>query len=197
MLAQYLPHRSRSKRVHPRTGLDGYAGRVVDDSLVTDENPRYKFPGERKRDGKLFEFQKTLFLYNGYRIKGPVDNLIVVEGFTVVWWLVQNGLLDVVATMGSNCSEKQAELIVALVKPDGQVWIVPDGDKAAERHPQTLLSLVSPHRAVRWVKLDGGKQSMDFSSEQLTSRHKFRSVECIKLDNDGRGEHPFQKSERT
>jgi hypothetical protein len=29
------------------------------------------------------------------------------------------------------------------------------------------------------------------------SRHKFRSVECIKLDNDGHGERPFQKSERT
>jgi DNA primase len=101
--------------------LVGYAGRVVDDSLITEDNPRYRFPGERERDGKLFEFRKTLFLYNGYRIKAPVDELIIVEGFTGVWWLVQNGLPDVVATMGSDCSEKQAELIMSLVKPDGRV----------------------------------------------------------------------------
>ena len=61
----------------------------------------------------------TLFLYNGYPIKAPVDNLIVVEGFTGVWWLVQNKLPNVVATMGTDCSERQAELIVSLVKPNG------------------------------------------------------------------------------
>jgi hypothetical protein len=30
-----------------------------------------------------------------------------------------------------DCS-KQAELIVALVKPNGRVWIMPDGDKAGD-----------------------------------------------------------------
>ena len=54
---------------------------------ITEDNPRYRFPGKRERDGKLFEFRKTLFLYNGFRIKAPVDDLIVVEGFTGVWWL--------------------------------------------------------------------------------------------------------------
>src|ERR1039458_7636107 len=67
--------------------LIGYAGRVVDDSTITEDNPRYRFPGERNRDGKIFEFRKTLFLYNGYRIKAPVDDLVVVEGFTGVWCL--------------------------------------------------------------------------------------------------------------
>ena len=77
---------------------------------------------------------------------------------------------DVVATMGSDCSEKQAELIVSLVKPDGRVWIVPDGDKAGERHAQMLLSLISPHRFVRWVKLYEGRQPTDLSTEQLKNR---------------------------
>lgn len=152
--------------------LIGYAGRVVDDSLITEDNPRYRFPGERKRDGKIFEFRKTLFLYNGWRIKGPVDNLVVVEGFTSVWWLDQNGLPDVVSTMGADCSEKQAELIVPLVKPDGMVWIMPDGDKAGERHVQTLLMLVSPHRAMRWLKLPDGKQPTDLPGEELRTRLK-------------------------
>jgi DNA primase len=154
--------------LHDAAGkLIGYAGRVVDDAAITEDNPRYRFPGERKRDGKIFEFRKTLFLYNGYRIKAPVDDLVIVEGFTGVWWLDQNELPNVVATMGADCSERQAELIVSLVKPGGMVWIMPDGDKAGERHAQTLLTLVSPHRAVRWLKLDDGKQPTDLSAEQL------------------------------
>ena len=88
--------------------LIGYAGRVVDDSAITEDNPRYRFPGERKRDGTVFEFRKTLFLYNGYRIPAPVDDLIVTEGFTGVWWLDQHGFPSVVATMGADwCSHGQ------------------------------------------------------------------------------------------
>jgi DNA primase len=147
--------------------LVGYAGRVVDDSRITEDNPRYRFPGERKRDGKIFEFRKTLLLYNGHRIKALVDDLIVVEGFTGVWWLDQNGLSNVVATMGADCSERQAELIVSLVKPGGMVWMMPDGDKAGMRHAQTLLTLISPHRAVRWTKLADGEQPTNLLREQL------------------------------
>lgn len=96
-----------------------------------------------------------------------MDDLIVVEGFTGVWWLLQNDLSNVVATMGADCSEQQAELIVSLVKPDGRVWIMPDGDKAGERHATTLLNLISPHRFIRWLKLPEGKQPTDLSKEQL------------------------------
>lgn len=157
--------------LHDAVGkLIGYAGRVVDDSLIAEDNPRYRFPGERKRDGKVFEFRKTLFLYNGHRLKAPVDDLIVVEGFTGVWWLDQNGLSNVVATMGADCSEKQAELIVSLVKPGGTVWIMPDGDAAGERHAQTLLMLISPHRAMRWLKLPEGKQPTDLTGEEIKTR---------------------------
>ena len=56
---------------------------------------------------------------------------------------------------------------VSLVKPNGRVWIVPDGDKAGERHAQTLLSLISPHRFVRWVKMADGKQPTDLSKQEL------------------------------
>lgn len=157
--------------LHDHAGkLVGYAGRVVDDSKISEDNPRYRFPGERERDGKLFEFRKTLFLYNGYQIKSPVNDLIVVEGFTGVWWLDQNGLSNVVATMGADCSEKQAELLVSLVKPGGMVWMIPDGDKAGERHAQTLLMLISPHRAVRWLKMEEGKQPTDLSGEEIKTR---------------------------
>jgi DNA primase len=160
--------------LHDMAGaLIGYAGRVVDDSAISEENPRYRFPGKREHDGKVFEFRKTLFLYNGFRLKVPVDDLIVVEGFTGVWWLNQNGLPNVVATMGADCSEKQAELIVSLVKPSSHVWIAPDGDKAGERHAQTLLSLISPHRFVRWVKMAADKQPTDLPGGELKTRFMF------------------------
>ncbi len=163
----YLKDRAAIPLHNMSGALVGYAGRVVDDSLITEDNPRYRFPGERIRDGKLFEFRKTLFLYNGFRIKEPVDDLIVMESFTSVWWLVQNGLPDAVATMGSDCSEKQAELIVSLIKPDGHAWMLTDGDPAGDRHAHSHFVKVSPHRFVRWVKLDDGKQPTDLSAEQL------------------------------
>lgn len=154
--------------LHDHEGkLIGYAGRVVDDSTIGEENPRYRFPGKRKRAGVLHEFRKTLFLYNGFRITAPVTDLFVVEGFTGVWWLHQNGKSCVVGTMGADCSDRQAELVVALVKPDGRVWLMPDGDAAGERFAQTFLLKVSPHRFVRWVKLAADKQPTDYSADEL------------------------------
>lgn len=160
--------------LHDHEGkLVGYAGRVVDDSKITEDNPRYRFPGERERDGTVYEFRKTLFLYNGFRIKAPVDDLIVVEGFTGVWWLFQNDQPNVVGTMGADCSEEQAKLIVSLVRPSGTVWIMPDGSvpgkqtDAGLRCAQSLLMQISLHRAVRWIKLGEGKQPTDLSREQL------------------------------
>jgi DNA primase len=154
--------------LHDHDGkLIGYAGRVVDDEAITEDNPRYRFPGERERDGKIFEFRKTLFLYNGFRFKSPLDDLIVVEGFASVWWLFQSGLPHTVATMGADCSERQAELIVSLVKPGGRVWVMPDGNEAGERCALAILRQVSPHRFVRWVKLTDSKQPTDLSAVQL------------------------------
>jgi DNA primase len=153
--------------------LVGYAGRAIDDTAIDDENPRYRFPGKREKDGMVFEFRETQFLYNGFRIKAPVDDLIVVEGFTSVWWLSQNGIPSAVATMGADCSETQVELILALVKPSGRIWIAPDGDKAGERHAQTLLTLLSPHRFLRWVKMTTDKQPTDLLREQLKTSFTF------------------------
>jgi DNA primase len=42
-----------------------------------------------------------------------------------------------------------------------------DGDKAGERQAHALLTLVSPHRLVRWLKLAEGKQPTALSVEQL------------------------------
>lgn len=147
--------------------LVGYAGRVVDDATITEDNHRYRFPGARERDGKIFEFRKTLFVYNGYRIQKPVADLIVVESFTSVWWLTQHRLTDVIGTMGADCSERQAEIITSLVKPGGKVWVLSDGDPAGERFATATVLKVSLHRFTRWVRLVAGTQPTDLSAEKL------------------------------
>jgi DNA primase len=160
--------------LHGQDGaLLGYAGRVIDDAAITEDNPRYKFPSKRDRAGVLHEFRKTQFLYNGFRVESPVEDLIVVEGFTGVWWLEQRGFAPAVATMGSDCSATQAELIVTLVKPNGRVWLVPDGDAAGLRYSQSVLSQVAPHRFIRWVKLADGQQPTDLALAELQARFRF------------------------
>jgi DNA primase len=147
--------------------LIGYAGRVVDDSLIAEENPKYRFPGSRERDRITHEFHKSLFLYNGYRLKGPLDSLAVVEGFASTWWLTQNRHPNVGALMGNSCSPEQAKLIVDLVKPDGRVWFMSDGDEAGILCAKSILEHVSQHRFIRWIRLDDGVQPTGLSPEQL------------------------------
>jgi len=147
--------------------LLGYAGRVIDDEAITDENPRYRLPSRREHGGIIYEFRKTLFLYNGFRIRSPCDDLIVVEGFPSVWWLTQHGFPWAVGLMGAECSEEQAELIVGLVKPSGRVWLMADGDKAGERLAHAAIPQLAQHRFVRWLRLGEGRQPTDLPAVTL------------------------------
>ena len=163
--------------LHDQKGrLIGYAGRVVNDDMVSEENPRYRFPSKREREGSILEFRKTHFLYNGFRIQVPVDRLIVVEGFCSVWWLHQHSVPDVVAVMGSDCGERQAQVIVSLVKASGQVWIMPDGNEAGERCAESLLMQVSRYRPVRWFSLTDGRQPTDLSADEIKTVFGFEAV---------------------
>jgi DNA primase len=86
--------------LHDESGmLIGYAGRIVDDNAINENTPRYLYPGSRERNGLRYEFHKSEFLYNGHRVKGAID-LVVVESFTAVWWLAQADIANVVAVMG-------------------------------------------------------------------------------------------------
>ncbi len=142
--------------------LIGYAGRVVEDSKITDENPKYRFPGTRERKGIMYEFRKSEFLYNGHRVARPVKNLIVVEGFFSAAWLWQHGWTATIALMGNSCSQKQADLIVDLVHPAGGVLIFPDGNQPGELCAANVLHRVSPYRLCRWIKVADDQQPTDF-----------------------------------
>jgi DNA primase len=148
--------------------LVGYAGRATDDARISDENPKYRFPGTRERDRIQYEFRKNMLLYNAHRISSPVMDLVVVEGFMSVWWLWQAQYRNVVALMGSSCSQEQAEAIIKLVDPAGRVWAFPDGDAAGASCAMSLFTQISPHRFVRWVKLNDGHQPTHCSELNLS-----------------------------
>jgi len=150
--------------------LIGYAGRVVDDTLIGEENPKYRLPGKREKDGTVFEFSKGAFLFNGNRVQAPATDLIVVEGFFSVFHLHQCGWTNAVALMGSSCSPEQAALIVRLTAEGGRVWLMPDGDDAGMRCAEDVLMRIAPHRLVRWITLDEGKDPCDYTRDELARR---------------------------
>ena len=147
--------------------LVGYAGRVIDDAAISEDNPKYRFPSKRERKGVLHEFHKSHLLYNAHRIKGPVDQLVVVEGFSSVWWLHQAGIENVVALMGSSCSPEQSAIIQAVTSTAGRIAVFPDGDDAGERCAQSVFGAVGPHRWIRWVRLPAGRQPTDCQPDEL------------------------------
>jgi len=144
--------------IHNADGdLVGYAGRLVDDNAIDDKNSKYLFPGPRERNGKLLEFHKSLLVYNAHRLTWPMEDLIVVEGFPACWWLTQWGYANVVALMGSSCSEDQARIIVSGLVPGGRAWIFTDADDSGEKCAASALTHISPHRFCRWMKLSRGQ----------------------------------------
>ena len=152
--------------------LIGYAGRIIDDSEVAADNPRYLFPAKREREGKIFDFQKDQFLYNSNRVPAPSNYLVVVQGFESVWWLHQSGYPRVVAVMGSDCSDRQAELLVSLLTPKGKLWILPDGDGAGAQCAESILKKAASERFSRWARLPAAKQPADLSRAELEKLHK-------------------------
>lgn len=151
--------------------LIGYAGRLVDELSIDENNPKYLFPSRRERGGMVYEFKKSLFLYNGFR-QCPPGPTIVVEGFASVWWLSQNDYCNTVALMGSSCSPEQADLLVKLANDFGQlppdeVWVMPDGDDAGERMAMSVFAQIGTRAPMRWLKLPAGKQPTDCTADDL------------------------------
>lgn len=149
--------------------LVGYAGRLVEEDQVTDDHPRYLFPGSRERNGQRIEFHKSRVLYNLHRIERPVETLVLVEGFTHVWWLHQHGCKHAVAMMGASLSAEQLDLILGATTPDARIVVLPDGDPAGVRAGGEIVALLAPHRFVRLVRLEADQQPTDLDRQRIDS----------------------------
>ena len=147
--------------------LIGYAGRVIDDKAITEENPKYRFPAAREREGKRYEFSKALFLYNGNNIVVPTEELVIVEGFPAVWWLVQNEFDNTLGLMSATISAEQIELIVGMVPRRGRIWILSDGDQAGRFCAEGLLKQLAPYRMVRWPEHKDGRKPQHCTLDEL------------------------------
>lgn len=157
--------------IHDAEGqLVGYAGLPVDEDVPKPVGLPYILPPDRERNGVIYRFDPSALLYNAHRITEPVDELIVVNQLQAAWWLYEQGHAQVVVVIGSACSDEQIECIVSLVKPSGRLLLMAYGDKTGERLAQTLLSLLSPHRYVRRVKLSDGRQLSDSIAELIKAR---------------------------
>ena len=152
--------------------LVGYAGRAVEDPMITDAFPKYRLPGDRVRDGVKYEFRKSHLLYNHHRIRSRGLDLIVVEGFASTWWMHQCGFTNVAALMGSSCSEEQADLIAAIA---AKVWIMSDGDPAGELY-QNLWEQLGTRVHCRRIKLDDGKQPTNLPKAELNGLFNARQL---------------------
>lgn len=152
---------------NPAGKLVGYAGRWAREDGISEKNPKYRFPSDRERNGVIHEFHKSLLLYNAHRIKKPVDDLVVVEGFPSVWWLWQHKFQNVVALMGASCSAEQACLLADLVRPGGCIWVFSDGDDAGDRCAASAFMHVGALRQMRYVPVDRDKQPTDYDAARL------------------------------
>jgi DNA primase len=149
--------------------LVGYAGRLTKDEEVSDANPKYKFPAARERDGAIHRFDKSLLLYNAHALEKPTQCVIVVQGFSSVWWLWQHGYRCTVALMGPECSEAQAVFLKQRLSANGHVWVLTDGDELGDRCAGEVFRKVGDLRPVRYVALRRGERPSDCSVEDLSA----------------------------
>jgi DNA primase len=149
--------------------LIAYAGRLVDESAISPEIPKYLFPGTREDRGERFEFRKSLVVYNAHRLKPKTIHLVVVEGFASVWWLTQNGFPDCVGLMGSSLSPEQAKIIHNIVGDHGHITVLTDGDVPGMRCCDEIRAKLGRSISIHRPKLPIGAQPTDFTGDELRS----------------------------
>jgi DNA primase len=93
--------------------LVAYAGRWPGDP--PDNESKYKLPLGFKKHLEIFNFHEAVY---GMSIEGK---LIIVEGFFDCMKIWQAGFINVVAVMGAEISEEQAEFIIKTLGKDGRI----------------------------------------------------------------------------
>jgi len=130
--------------------LVAYAGRVIDDKEISDENPRYKLPPN---------FKKSLVVFNLHRaIKNFKETpLILVEGFFDCFKIWQAGYYSVVALMGSQMSLTQEKLIVETLGKEGKLILFFDGDEAGHKCTDDVVKRLIKKVYVKVITLRKGQ----------------------------------------
>ncbi len=118
--------------VHGR--VRGFGGRSINDDTL----PKYL----NSPESFFFQKRKILYgLYEGLESIKRLNEVIVVEGFFDVISLSQNGIENVVGTMGTACTSTQ---ITKLFQYADKIVFCFDGDEAGKRAAVKVLSIVVP-----------------------------------------------------
>jgi DNA primase len=146
--------------IHNKKGeLVAYAGRVIDDKTISEENPKYKLPPD---------FHKSLEVFNLHRaFEYATQGLILVEGFFSVFRIHQAGFPNVVSLMGSSMSEEQEKLIVSAVGTQGKVLLLFDGDESGKKCTKEIAKRLVDKVYVKVVWLKDGLQPDKLKDEEI------------------------------
>ena len=104
------------------------------------DKPKYKLPPK---------FKASHVVFNLYRVSPDARAVVLVEGFFDVIELHQAAAVPVIALMGAQLSEHQAELITTHFSPDTRIVLAFDDDPAGEKCAETCLAALGRHF---WVK---------------------------------------------
>lgn len=142
--------------IHDEEGaLVAYAGRRLQAQAIREEG-KYKLPKN---------FKKQLVLYNFHRAVpfAAEHGLILVEGFFSVMKLYEAGLQNVVASMGTDLSEAQAELLGQA----REVVLLFDGDEAGRAGALAARTLLEGRVPTRLVTLPENLEPEGLSAHEL------------------------------
>jgi DNA primase len=140
--------------VHNERGeVVAYAGRRLDGV-----GPKYHFPAGFSKSQTLFH------LPDAVRSEPPSGCVILVEGFFDCMKVHQAGFGNVVALMGTNLSEHQAQLLTERFQ---RVVLMLDGDEAGQRAGPRIAARLSGRLSVEVVALPDSIQPDQMSSCEI------------------------------
>ena len=126
--------------------LVGYAGRILDESQISPENPKYLFPENRERNGVIHRFDTGEILYNAHRVSGRLDKLVIVDEPELVWRAYQGQLGTVVGLIGAQVTPESLKFVLRGLK-NGE----PVRYHAATPPPEILWKALGTEHPILWV----------------------------------------------
>ncbi len=111
----------------------GFGGRVLDDSL-----PKYLNSPETP----IYNKSRSLYGLSEARSAARTERTVfVVEGYIDVLALYQNGIQNVVATLGTSLTDEHVQILRNLVGDTGRIYLIYDSDDAGLRAAERSVDI--------------------------------------------------------
>lgn len=157
----------RNRAMFPIKSVNGktiaFGGRSIDGS-----EPKYI----NSPENPLFKKGQELYFLN-YALRTKSEFIIVVEGYMDAISLAQHGFINVVAPLGTALKIEQLDI---LWRRNLTPYLCMDGDnagqKAAFKTATEALSLLSPNKTLKFIKLYGAKDPDEFLNKNKPEAFK-------------------------